>query len=168
MGTLSELLKRIKGNYEIDPVNPELIVPCEFLEEGVGEALLKAFLASPPWKNGKISLALDPGEVKTGLVLAVDDEVIHAASTTPEAVKKILSLLSKYYTNLSVFSGDTRVARRLLEDKPSNVTVVYLDEAKLPGVHIDVKTRDDALDALRIYYRGRTVTLQREFSKSSL
>lgn len=167
IGLLSQILKRVDKSYEIDLENPEIIVPCDLLDEDAAEALIRVYLKSQPPSTESIIIAVDPGEAKAGVVIAVGQEITYIGSTTPSTFKKILLALSKHYAKILVFAGNTPPARKLLDQKPENVDVELLDESTLPTIHFNASTRDDALDALRIYLKGRALILKKAIVGSS-
>ncbi|MGB9709103.1 hypothetical protein [Infirmifilum uzonense] len=163
---LSQYLSRIAGHYEIDPENPQVIIPCEILNDDIAEPLINVFLRSPPQRHKEVIIAVDPGEAKTGLVMAANDEILYASSTTPETFRKIFQALSRYYARVILFIGNTPAAHKLLEVKPPNVVVEFLDESKLPIPHTDIKSKDDVLDALGIYLKGRALLIMKAISNN--
>ncbi|QOJ79607.1 hypothetical protein IG193_03885 [Infirmifilum lucidum] len=106
-------------------------------------------------------VAIDPGKSKVGLVLAVGDNVIFIGSTTPGAFIRALSLLSRYYRNITLIAGRSASLEHVLVAPPPNVRLVLLEESDLPTLRLEARVRDDALDALRIYRRGKALLIRK-------
>lgn len=158
---LMVLARSLGCDLEIDTENPQLVVPCDIIDEEVGEAVLSVYLKSPPEASGEIIIAVDPGEARVGLALATSDELLYASTVTPGAFVKIVRLLSKYYRNLTILAGRAPAAYKLIQNLPPGVTVEFLDESALPPLRLQENVRGDASDAVRIYLRGRAVIVQR-------
>jgi len=151
----------MKGDFVLDQLSPELVVPCELIDETIGEPVLSVYLNWPPERASEVVVAVDPGESKAGFVLAVEDDVLFVGLSTPEAISRIIRVLSAHYRKVVLMVGRTPSSERLLAGNPPNVNVVFLEEANLPPLKLGGKFKDDALDALRLYLKGRALLVQK-------
>ncbi len=119
------------------------------------------YLNHPPERTSEVVAAIDPGKSKVGLVLAVGDDVVFVGSTTPGALIRVLSLLSRYYRNITLIAGRSASLEHVTDALPPNIRLVLLEESNLPTLRLEARVRDDALDALRIYRRGKAFLIQK-------